>query len=645
MKNIFEFLKFENLKNALIKVIFRFPISFALIILISILFIIIIATWSSLDKNLSEIIIKIILTSIVTFFFSTSLNIFLEEFNINNLKKDLIRLIPIVFAVVFYYFLNLDSDSESVVYVALTTAWFIWFLFIWNFILDIFKNTYKENLYYNYFYKISLSFLIAFILWWVLFALWAIWIWAVITLFDIRDFLDEWDLFGYWAVFALSFTAPIFWLVNLPSKDSLDNEGFYENKFFSFLIKYVWTPFIYVYFLILYAYSIKVLVNFHDWPKWEVSWLVIWFSTFGYLIYIFSYIFEDENILIKLFRRFFPIFVIPQILMLFYAIYLRISQYDLTMNRYFVVVFWIWLLVISLYYIFSSKKYLWVISFLLSVFVLIISIWPWWVYSLPEARQYDRLISNFEKAKILNNDTITPLKEYSDIDKSLSNDIYSWIEYVCEFNNCEKIRKLFWNIISPEEEKRKKEFEENKQKYLNENPNIKADNYWEYDWMSRWEIASFLWNYLKVYNYSYDNTVMQKYININLNYNISIYPISLEGFNYIINIYSSDSTSVAPETFFLKVNVDAEKLDLVKDNNVVESFPLIDINKKIYELQKSKWVVNLNKLDLTFLIVWEKYDLKLFFRDYSILNPEYKNDSNSENSYKSISGNALVKEK
>jgi hypothetical protein len=81
---------------------------------------------------------------------------------------------------------------------------------------------------------------------------------------------------------------------------------------------------------------------------------------------------------------------------------------------------------------------------------------------------------------------------------------------------------------------------------------------------------------------------MQKYININLNYNISIYPISLEGFNYIINIYSSDSTSVAPETFFLKVNVDAEKLDLVKDNNVVESFPLIDINKKIYELQKSK---------------------------------------------------------
>jgi type IV secretory pathway TraG/TraD family ATPase VirD4 len=117
-----------------------------------------------LDKNLEDIIIKVILTSITTFFFSTALDIFLEEFNLNNLKKNLFRLIPILFSLVFYYFLNIDNDSESVVYVALTISGFIGFLFISSFLLDLFKNYYKENLYYNYFYKVSLSFLIAFIL-------------------------------------------------------------------------------------------------------------------------------------------------------------------------------------------------------------------------------------------------------------------------------------------------------------------------------------------------------------------------------------------------------------------------------------------------------------------------------------------------
>jgi hypothetical protein len=140
------------------------------------------------------------------------------------------------------------------------------------------------------------------------------------------------------------------------------------------LIKYIATPFIYVYFIILYAYTIKVLSNFGDWPKGEVSWMVIGFSIFGYIIYIFSYIFEEKNNFIKSFRTFFPFVVIPQIFMLFYAIYLRIAQYDITVNRYIVVIFGIWLFAISLYYVFSRKKYLAIIPFLLTTFTIIISI-------------------------------------------------------------------------------------------------------------------------------------------------------------------------------------------------------------------------------------------------------------------------------
>jgi hypothetical protein len=102
--------------------------------------------------------------------------------------------------------------------------------------------------------------------------------------------------------------------------------------------------------------------------------MVIGFSTFGYLIYMFSYIFEDINKFIKVYRKVFPFVVIPQLFMLFYAIYLRIAQYDITMNRYFVVVFGIWLSVISIYFIISKSKKLSFIPLILTIFTIIISI-------------------------------------------------------------------------------------------------------------------------------------------------------------------------------------------------------------------------------------------------------------------------------
>ncbi len=148
----------------------------------------------------------------------------------------------------------------------------------------------------------------------------------------------------YWMVFSMTLFSPIFGLAHVPKKETFTQSEVGENKFFTFLIKYIGVPFIYIYFLILYAYSIKVLSHFSDWPKGQITWLVIAFSIFGYKMYIFTHLLKGENVLIKLSRKFFPIAVIPQIFMLFYAIYLRINQYDITMNRYFVVVFGVWLL-------------------------------------------------------------------------------------------------------------------------------------------------------------------------------------------------------------------------------------------------------------------------------------------------------------
>jgi hypothetical protein len=86
--------------------------------------------------------------------------------------------------------------------------------------------------------------------------------------------------------------------------------------------------------------------------------------------------------------------------MLFYAIYLRIAQYDVTLNRYLVVVFGILLLGITCYFILSQKKSLFVLPFSFFITLILISFGPWSIYSYPQNRQMQRLITHLEKANL-----------------------------------------------------------------------------------------------------------------------------------------------------------------------------------------------------------------------------------------------------
>lgn len=232
--------------------------------------------------------------------------------------------------------------------------------------------------------------------------------------------------------------------------------------------------------------------------------------------------------MIILFRKFFPIVVLPQMAMLFYAIYLRTAQYDLTMNRYFVIIFGIWLTFTSLYLILSRKKALSVITASLALLSFIISVGPWSVFSYPLSRQYTKLVLNLEKANILKDGTITPLSSPKDISKELSNDIYSGIEYICDFSECHAIRDLFKNEIAE--------------------ASIKSEADWKkwntmtgsvYPGINKWEIISAVTDKIKVQMaYSYDNNLNQRYIQYNTSYQYeNPYPLTIEnGYTKIVRI-------------------------------------------------------------------------------------------------------------
>lgn len=265
-------------------------------------------------------------------------------------------------------------------------------------------------------------------------------IFATGTLFDIPSRITG-KIVGDWMVLALVLSTPFFALASVPAKSTFDSAKYVETAFFSFLVKYVAIPFVTIYFLILYAYSAKVLANFSEWPKGEVAWMVIGFSFFGYLAYAFSYGLEKDVAFVKKFRKALPFAIMPQIAMLAYAIYLRLAQYDLTANRYFVVVFGMMLLVLSAYFAFSKEKRLAAIPVAVVGFAMAVSVGPWSVFSLPAARQEARLVHNLEIAGMLKDGKVSaPL---TPLTKELSVEIYEGADYLVDYEGTEALKDIF----------------------------------------------------------------------------------------------------------------------------------------------------------------------------------------------------------
>lgn len=619
--NLLKLFSLNNFKDNIVNIIKRFPLLIIILIVISSLF------FYNLHSELNFIeennIFRYILSLIITFFLSLWVYLTTENCD-KKINKHLLQLFPIWFWILFYLTFKINSQSiDNVIYFILTLTWIIWYFYISPFIKKILSNTSLDEIYYSYFYNISVIILISFILGWVLFALWSIWITAVFELFDIRDLISE-KIYWDWAILTLSFVTPIFALTQIPSKETFNKKTFKENKFFSFLVKYIAIPFIYIYFIILYAYSVKVLLNFWDWPKWEVSWMVIWFSTFGFIIYMFSSIFQEENKYIKFFRKYFPFVVIPQLFMLFYAIYLRIAQYDITMNRYFVVTFGIWLVVISLYFAFSKLKQIYFIPAVLTLFTIIISIGPWWVYALPEARQLNRLKNNLTKAWILQNSKIIPLKDYSDITQELSKEIYNWIDYLCGYNDCKTIKVLFSEIYADLYKKKKEEFEktqiEDEKIYKNDEKYLKEIKARTYNWPSSWDIVFEISSNIKVKSYFEDNyNSPTVYLHIDFTKE-SVFPLDIKWYSKILKIdnYNSDNNLSN-----VKYSEEKNILELKENGIIIDEIDLKDVLKNLEDIYQKTKNDAISKENMTYELSWKRWDYKIILENATIKNPAF----------------------
>lgn len=176
--------------------------------------------------------------------------------------------------------------------------------------------------------------------------------------------------------------------------------------------QYVLIPLVTIYLLILYAYTLKILVQMNL-PKGWVANLIIGFSVAGIFSLLLVYPIREqvENKWLKAFSRFYYFSLLPLIVLLFVAIGTRISAYGVTLERYMVAMLGVWLAVITLYFVFSKQKNIILIPVTLCLFFFGSIIGPWGIFQVSERSQLKRLYTLLEKNEAIVNGKVHLLSQ------------------------------------------------------------------------------------------------------------------------------------------------------------------------------------------------------------------------------------------
>ncbi len=233
-----------------------------------------------------------------------------------------------------------------------------------------------------------------------------------------------------------------FFLAGIPKDlDELEMTMDYP-KGLKIFTQFILLPLLAVYIIILYAYGIKILIQW-ELPKGWVSWLVNAFSVFGILSLLLIWpIRNDEgNKWISTFARWFYRALFPLIVLLGVAIGKRVMQYGITENRYFVLVVALWLAAMACYFLFSRTKNIKTIPVTLSLIAFLSSFGPWGAFSVSETSQVNRLEKLLTQEKILVNGKIK--KSNDSIDDKSGRQIVSIVHYLDEHHGFNKIKPWF----------------------------------------------------------------------------------------------------------------------------------------------------------------------------------------------------------
>lgn len=263
--------------------------------------------------------------------------------------------------------------------------------------------------------------------------------------FHVRD-----RTYGHLAAFVGFVFNTWFFLGGVPHPEDVNgDESLVYPRGVKLFTQYVLVPLVTIYFLILYAYLIKI-IGTASWPNGTVGYLVSGLSLLGMLSILLVYPIQnrDDSKWVTSFSKWFYIALLPLLILLLAADWRRIDQYGITEPRYFLLILCLWIFGVSLYFIFRGRRDIRMIPISLCAVALLTGYGPWGAYQVSRYSQYQRLEYALSSADLLKDHTRVKNAPSKDRMRADENEIRSIISYLNNTHGTYLAERLFPEFVS-----------------------------------------------------------------------------------------------------------------------------------------------------------------------------------------------------
>ncbi|MCB0472619.1 MAG: DUF4153 domain-containing protein, partial [Flavobacteriaceae bacterium] len=349
------------------------------------------------------------------------------------------------------------------------------------------------------------------------------------------------------------------------------------------LVKYILIPLVILYIVILYAYSLKIVIQW-ELPKGWVSYLVTALAFLGFFIQLLIDPVQkkQETGLLRKFQPWFYFLLLPLLVLLFVAIFTRISDYGFTENRYFVLALAFWITGIAFYMLLSRQKQVRYFAMSLALLILLISFGPWGAFSVSAKSQLNQFAKIYSEIKA---------KDFKITSKE-NEQFTSIVRYLFEKKQLDKVKPI-----------------------LGFNPTDKFNTKYAY------QIANDLRDTLKVQViYDPKTDFISSYRTFNLDQNK---PVDIKGFDLLKWVRFNNAVEN-------RVSAYAFQLDSVNNIAVYRSDSLIEtvnLNDLVRELPATQEYREIPPYKMTVNIVSDSFNARILFKEISLDNSIRTKDS------------------
>jgi len=207
--------------------------------------------------------------------------------------------------------------------------------------------------------------------------------------------LDTGRLFYQWLLpFTGLFLTPVYWLSTLPRLSEIEASQAERPEFIGkavgFLGQFVLVPMLFIYALILLAYTAQIIVT-QRLPEGMIGWMVMGFVVVGAATWLVLYPpFMRDKPLVRLFRRTWFWLTLVPLGLFFFAVWVRVDAYGFTSERMLLVAGGVWATALAAIFLFRRGD-IRLIPAMAGALLLVLSVGPWNFAYLPQQQQLLRL--------------------------------------------------------------------------------------------------------------------------------------------------------------------------------------------------------------------------------------------------------------